>query len=78
MSFGTGKVWMNGTLVDWADAKIHVASHVVHYGTGVFEGARCYGGGPRQFSLATHFSLSSSQRTARRRRGADGAGDAGP
>ena len=42
MSFGTGKMWMNGKLVDWADAKIHVASHVVHYGTGVFEGARCY------------------------------------
>ena len=42
MSFGTGRVWMNGTLVDWADAKIHIASHVVHYGTGVFEGARCY------------------------------------
>lgn len=42
MSFGTGKIWMNGELVDWADAKIHVASHVVHYGTGVFEGARCY------------------------------------
>jgi branched-chain amino acid aminotransferase len=43
MSFtGTGKIWMNGTLVDWADAKIHVASHVVHYGSGVFEGARCY------------------------------------
>ena len=43
MSFpGTGKIWMNGSLVDWADAKIHVASHVVHYGTGVFEGARCY------------------------------------
>jgi len=39
----TGKIWMNGTLVDWADAKIHVASHVIHYGTGVFEGARCYG-----------------------------------
>jgi len=39
---GTGKVWMNGKLVDWADATIHVASHVVHYGTGVFEGARCY------------------------------------
>ena len=39
---GTGKVWMNGTLVDWADARIHVASHVVHYGSGVFEGARCY------------------------------------
>ena len=42
MSFGSGKVWMNGKLVDWADAKIHVASHVVHYGSGVFEGARCY------------------------------------
>jgi branched-chain amino acid aminotransferase len=43
MSFpGTGKIWMNGSLVDWADAKIHVASHVVHYGSAVFEGARCY------------------------------------
>src|SRR5512142_1033356 len=43
MSFaGTGKIWMNGQLVDWADAKIHVASHVIHYGSGVFEGARCY------------------------------------
>src|SRR5918992_6222860 len=39
---GTGKIWMNGSLVDWADARIHIASHVVHYGTGVFEGARCY------------------------------------
>jgi branched-chain amino acid aminotransferase len=42
MSFGSGKIWMNGTLVDWADAKIHIGSHVVHYGSGVFEGARCY------------------------------------
>ncbi len=43
MSFpGTGKVWMNGSLVEWADAKIHIASHVIHYGSGVFEGARCY------------------------------------
>ncbi len=43
MSFaGTGRVWMNGHLVDWADAKIHVGSHVIHYGSGVFEGARCY------------------------------------
>jgi branched-chain amino acid aminotransferase len=39
---GTGTIWMNGTLVDWADAKIHIASHVIHYGSGVFEGARCY------------------------------------
>ena len=42
MSFGTGKIWMNGTFVDWADARIHIGSHVIHYGTGVFEGARCY------------------------------------
>jgi branched-chain amino acid aminotransferase len=39
---GTGKIWMNGKLVDWQDATIHIASHVVHYGSGVFEGARCY------------------------------------
>lgn len=38
----TGKIWMNGKLVDWADATMHVASHVIHYGSGVFEGARCY------------------------------------
>src|SRR6516164_5632723 len=39
---GTGKIWMNGKLVEWKDARIHVASHVVHYATSVFEGARCY------------------------------------
>jgi len=39
---GTGKIWMNGSLVDWADATIHIASHVIHYGSGIFEGARCY------------------------------------
>jgi branched-chain amino acid aminotransferase len=39
---GTGKIWMNGKLVDWKDATIHVGSHVVHYGSAVFEGARCY------------------------------------
>jgi len=39
---GTGKIWMNGALVERKDAKIHVASHVVHYGSAVFEGARCY------------------------------------
>jgi branched-chain amino acid aminotransferase len=43
MSFtGSGKIWMNGSLVNWADAKIHIASHVVHYGSAVLEGARCY------------------------------------
>src|SRR5258708_25673618 len=39
---GTGKIWMNGSLVEWKDANIHIASHVIHYGSGVFEGARCY------------------------------------
>ena len=53
---GTGKIWMNGSLVDWADAKIHIASHVVHYGSGVFEGARCYDTpkGSACFRLDTH------------------------
>ena len=56
MSFGSGKIWMNGTFVDWADANIHIASHVVHYGSGVFEGARCYDTpkGSACFRLGTH------------------------
>ena len=36
------KIWFNGELVDWHDAQIHVLSHVVHYGSSVFEGIRCY------------------------------------
>src|SRR5213075_1925033 len=36
------KIWMNGGLVDWADARIHVGSHGLHYGSGVFEGIRAY------------------------------------
>ena len=36
------KIWFNGQLVDWDDAKIHVLSHVVHYGSSIFEGIRCY------------------------------------
>ncbi|MFA6954848.1 MAG: branched-chain amino acid transaminase [Thermoanaerobaculia bacterium] len=36
------KLWMNGRFVDFADAKIHILSHVIHYGSGVFEGVRCY------------------------------------
>jgi branched-chain amino acid aminotransferase len=38
----TSKVWMNGELVDWADATVHVGTHALHYGTGVFEGIRAY------------------------------------
>lgn len=57
MSFETcKKIWMNGKIIDWADAKIHVMSHVVHYGTGVFEGMRCYNTvrGPAVFRLDAH------------------------
>ncbi len=50
------KIWMNGRLVDFADAKIHVLSHVIHYGSGVFEGIRCYdtARGPAIFRLRDH------------------------
>ena len=56
MSFGAGKIWMNGRLVDWKDATIHIGSHVIHYGSGVFEGARCYDTpkGSACFRLDTH------------------------
>jgi branched-chain amino acid aminotransferase len=37
-----GKIWMNGRLVPWTDAKIHIASHVIHYGSSIFEGFRAY------------------------------------
>src|SRR6185312_1083170 len=38
----TEKIWMNGELVPWADAQIHILTHSLHYGTGVFEGIRAY------------------------------------
>ena len=38
----TDKIWHNGKLINWDDAKIHVMSHVVNYGSSVFEGVRCY------------------------------------
>jgi len=37
-----GKIWYNGKFVDWKEAKVHVLSHGLHYGSGVFEGIRCY------------------------------------
>jgi branched-chain amino acid aminotransferase len=51
------KVWMNGRLVDFADAKVHIFTHAIHYGSGVFEGIRCYvtkDRGPAIFRLAEH------------------------
>ena len=56
MTFGAGKIWMDGKLVDWQDATISVMSHVVHYGSAVFEGIRCYEtpNGPAIFRLGDH------------------------
>lgn len=50
------KIWMDGELVDWADAKIHVLTHTLHYGSGVFEGIRAYetSRGPAIFRLDDH------------------------
>src|ERR687895_354085 len=50
------KVWMDGKMVDWNDANIHVLSHALHYGSGVFEGVRCYEThrGPAVFRLRDH------------------------
>jgi branched-chain amino acid aminotransferase len=50
------KIWMNGELVDWADAKVHVLTHTLHYGNGVFEGIRAYetSRGPAVFRLTDH------------------------
>lgn len=42
MALKTEKIWLDGKLVKWEDAKIHVLSHALHYGTGYFEGIRCY------------------------------------
>jgi branched-chain amino acid aminotransferase len=56
-SFTAGPViWMDGALVPWDDAKIHVTSHVIHYGSGVFEGIRVYQGkrGSEVFRLQEH------------------------
>jgi branched-chain amino acid aminotransferase len=50
------KIWMDGRLVDWSQARVHVLSHTLHYGNGVFEGIRCYQTkrGPAIFRLTPH------------------------
>jgi branched-chain amino acid aminotransferase len=52
----TEKIWMDGKLVDWDDARIHVLTHTLHYGSGVFEGIRAYptANGPAVFRLTDH------------------------
>ena len=51
-----GAIWMNGEMVDWRDAKVHVLTHTLHYGVGVFEGVRAYhtSNGPCIFRLHDH------------------------
>ena len=52
----TSKIWHNGNLIPWEKAQIHVMSHVIHYGSSVFEGIRCYGQpqGAAVFRLPEH------------------------
>ncbi|MGB1503523.1 MAG: branched-chain amino acid transaminase [Ilumatobacteraceae bacterium] len=52
----TPKIWMNGSLIDWADANVHILTHTLHYGMGVFEGIRAYetADGPAVFRLTEH------------------------
>jgi branched-chain amino acid aminotransferase len=52
----TEKIWMDGELVDWDDARIHILTHTLHYGCGVFEGIRAYptDAGPAVFRLTDH------------------------
>ena len=53
---GVDTIWMDGEFVDWEDAQVHVLTHALHYGTGVFEGVRCYdtGEGPAIFRWDAH------------------------
>lgn len=52
----TEKIWMNGKFISWDDARVHVLTHTLHYGTGVFEGIRCYksDAGSAVFRLKEH------------------------
>ncbi len=57
MSLKTEKIWLDGEMVRWEDAKVHVLTHALHYGTAYFEGIRCYalgGGRSAVFRLAEH------------------------
>ena len=56
MAVTAKKVWMDGEMVDFADAKIHVLTHAMHYGSAVFEGVRAYdiGGVPHVVQLQAH------------------------
>ncbi len=55
---GGNYIWHNGQIVDWDDAKVHVLSHALHYGSSVFEGIRLYKtpNGPKIFRLQDHIA----------------------
>ena len=59
-------IWMNGDFVAWEDAKVHVLSHGLHYGTGVFEGIRAYetDSGTAVFRHRDHLAACSSRRSS--------------
>ena len=59
----TEKIWMDGRFVDWDNANVHVMTHTLHYGLGVFEGIRCYEtkGGPQSSGSRSMFRGSLSQ-----------------
>jgi branched-chain amino acid aminotransferase len=52
------RIWMDGTMVDWGEARVHILTHTLHYGLGLFEGIRCYKTprGPAIFRLPEHVS----------------------
>jgi branched-chain amino acid aminotransferase len=52
------RIWMDGTMVDWGEARVHVLTHTLHYGLGIFEGIRCYktDRGPAIFRLPEHIA----------------------
>jgi branched-chain amino acid aminotransferase len=61
-------IWFNGRLVPWDDARVHVLAHGLQYGTGVFEGMRCYAtpGGPAVFRLEAHLEAVAGKLPVRR------------
>ena len=59
----TEKIWMDGELVNWEDANVHILTHTLHYGLGVFEGIRAYPttDGPGVFRLTDHITRLSTR-----------------
>ena len=58
-----GQIWMNGKMVDWREANVHILTHAMHYASSVFEGERAYNGKiflSREHSERLHFSADSS------------------